>query len=341
MKEWVGNRREFLTLVALVFARSAPAMINLGVTAEAVSQIEALPPIKKEIRGPGSMLFGGWHPDIFAPNFQELLSLCSIVTTFPAWDMDSWRTDMVKQSLNTNKLPMISVGPSYQKFFEYSDRNICDFFIYKLRELSDDIFLFRPYYEFNGDWMGYGSKINSPAEFCHTWKVMCKTVRRICPGAILVWSPNVRYPITPYFPGDDFFDLIGLDGYNKSETVKINDRIFQPNLDFDQLFGPDLHLVSQMSKKPVIISEIGISASHPNALGWITHSLQKAPDYRVTAVCSFWETKFGFGEADWNWPGLQNGINSLKQVFSEHKEYISSTTNPADLRNVLYNKGRV
>lgn len=99
--------------------------------------------------------------------------------------------------------------------------------------------------EFAGNWMPYGLK---PVAFVAMWKRMHDIIKAEAPDTVIVWSPNVGYsypygariedvqlpedrqaldtngdgqltrqddPYSPYYPGDDYVDWIGLSLYYK------------------------------------------------------------------------------------------------------------------------------
>jgi hypothetical protein len=102
-----------------------------------------------------------------------------------------------------------------------------------------------------------------------------------------LWVPNVFWgdanasnPIwfAPYYPGDDYVDWVGLDGYPMS-----------PSDSFDNQFGPSLALLEGMTQKPIVIAEYGVEEMTPVGTwkaNWFTDFLDVAlPKHpRVRAI---------------------------------------------------------
>ncbi|OAV87113.1 hypothetical protein PTTG_29564 [Puccinia triticina 1-1 BBBD Race 1] len=104
--------------------------------------------------------------------------------------------------------------------------------------------------EMQGRWNEYGQQ---PVAFVQAWQAMYKAVKAIAPETIVVWAPNLGHdypygqtanidptdmavldtnqngrldkgddPYTPYYPGDDYVDWIGISVYFKQFSRNIN-----------------------------------------------------------------------------------------------------------------------
>jgi mannan endo-1,4-beta-mannosidase len=74
------------------------------------------------------------------------------------------------------------------------------------------VVLWRPYHEMNGGWFWWGAKAN----FTDLWKGMFNRYTKYhhLNNLIWVWSPNISQSgMTDYYPGDEYVDIVGLDGY--------------------------------------------------------------------------------------------------------------------------------
>lgn len=74
-------------------------------------------------------------------------------------------------------------------------------------------------YEFNGEWMSYGL---NPEVYKQKFREVAAAVRANtdCNSTYMVWAPNVAggdvdsiRGYTPYWPGDDVVDMVGLSFY--------------------------------------------------------------------------------------------------------------------------------
>ena len=71
-------------------------------------------------------------------------------------------------------------------------------------------------HEMNGNWYPWGIESVTPAQWVQTWQHVCTVIRAAAGGhAKMVWCPNNNDvgPVTPYWPGDDYVDIAGFDGY--------------------------------------------------------------------------------------------------------------------------------
>lgn len=99
----------------------------------------------------------------------------------------------------------------------------------KLEDLKIPV-LFRPYHEMNGSWFWWGGR---PGEegFISLWKQLFHYYTDVhgLNNLIWVWSPdNPKHGFKPYYPGDDYVDMVACDIYPKKDTnVVYTDEIYQ------------------------------------------------------------------------------------------------------------------
>jgi mannan endo-1,4-beta-mannosidase len=122
-------------------------------------------------------------------------------------------------------------------------------------------------HEMNGNWSGFGYGSVRPTTFVAVYRHVYELFRRAgASNATWAWAINIEQggvtPPGPFFPGDGYVDLIGIDGYDWSGT-----------LTFQQRFGPTLAEVRQLSARPVFISETSVLPTRNAArqvTSWIT-----------------------------------------------------------------------
>lgn len=166
---------------------------------------------------------------------------------------------------------------------------------------AKSVIYYRFGYEMNGDWMDWGEQ---PEKFTKAWKRAWKIFKEEKAHNVRwVFSPNViwgdrtvRADIVPYYPGDKYVDVVGLDGYNfgdnhsRNHTWKSFTEVFKVSLD-----GMKRHF----PKKPLWITEIGC-AEGPGKAEWIQDffaHFNADPDVRV--FMWFNEDKQYAGEPNW------------------------------------------
>jgi hypothetical protein len=147
---------------------------------------------------------------------------------------------------------------------------------------SGVVVLWRPYHEMNGGWFWWGGKTN----FADLWKIMYNryTSHHKLNNLIWVWSPNISFgnpsmDVINYYPGDDYVDIIGLDGYNNLK-----------NWDEDIEDKEDLNQITTIAgNRPVALTEVGtlpdpewLKNQRPNVawfLCWWTHIEENGDSY--------------------------------------------------------------
>ncbi len=159
-------------------------------------------------------------------------------------------------------------------------------------------FLLRFAHEMNGGWYQWGAiPGNTPADYIAMWRHVVSIFRE--EGATnvrWVWSPNVyglggTEPFQPYYPGDEWVDFVSLDGYNWSGMRPSGWRSFA------EVFGPSYKAMTELTGKPMMISETASPESGGDKAAWIREILSVLPTQmpRVRALVWFDRIK----ETDW------------------------------------------
>lgn len=108
--------------------------------------------------------------------------------------------------------------------------------------------------EMNGNWYDWGqadTPANYVAAYTHIWDLFRSLGVH---NVTWLWGPNVSYtgstPLAELYPGDQYVDWVGLDGYfaNPSDT-------------FGSLFGPSITELRQITSKPLLIAESGVTGN--------------------------------------------------------------------------------
>jgi hypothetical protein len=172
----------------------------------------------------------------------------------------------------------------------------------------------KPFYlrfapEMNGAWAPWEAGINgnTPQEYVNVWRhVHAIFVSAGATNAIWVWSPNVfstggkAVDFTPYYPGSDMVDVLGLDGYNWGSA-----DVWQT---WTQVFGNSyVSLCALDPSKPVIIAETASAEAGGDKAAWITSAYTREIPIvmpRVKIVLWFDEMK----ETDWR---VESSVSSL------------------------------
>lgn len=169
-------------------------------------------------------------------------------------------------------IPMLTWNPTYvdkKNCTQY--RSLCEFDLEKIANGSYDdyvkkfaeevkaagipIFL-RTMHEANGDWYPWNVQNESArSSYISAWRHIHDVFQQAGANNVTwVWCPNVqrasgataKVPLSSFYPGDDYVDWIGLDGYNRGT-----------NSTFSSIFKASLEKVGTFTSKPVMIAEIG------------------------------------------------------------------------------------
>lgn len=126
-------------------------------------------------------------------------------------------------------------------------------------------------HEMNGDWYPWSEQVNGngAGDYVRAWRHVYDLLRDAGVTTVQwMWSPNIEYqgsaPLDELYPGDDRVDLIGIDGYNWGTSDDGRDWQWP-----DDLFGPTVDRVRDLSPRPILISEVGSSEIGGNKAEWI------------------------------------------------------------------------
>lgn len=171
-------------------------------------------------------------------------------------------------------------------------------FAKKLKRINRPIFL-RFAHEMNGDWYPWSaSKIGSEryiAIYRHTKDVFDKV------GTSNVkWIFSVNWEDIPKennfincYPGDEYVDFIGIDGYNWGST-----KLWSRWLSFKEIFQKRYYEIAANFKKPIIINEFSTTSSGGDKAVWIREAMNNIKEMKkIKAFVLFnvdKETDWGF-----------------------------------------------
>ncbi|HET7094331.1 MAG TPA: glycosyl hydrolase, partial [Thermomicrobiales bacterium] len=134
--------------------------------------------------------------------------------------------------------------------------------------------LLRFAHEMNGDWYPWAvaneTNGNAPGDFIAAWQHVHKRFENAKAGNVRwVWAPNVNYegshPLSELYPGGQYVDWIGMDGYNWAGSRRSSKWRSLANV-----FGPTYdELTEARSDKPIMIAETGCPGRRPEKASWI------------------------------------------------------------------------
>ncbi len=221
--------------------------------------------------------------------------------------------NQIRQAQQAGHVVMITLEPfevesSYNPAYSIIVGDIDDDLRRWARQLDrlDQPVMLRFMHEMNGNWYPWsvghgGGGRNSPAHvinaYRHAWQIFQDE------GATdvqWVWSPNTGAPVgvnyASLYPGDQYVDIVGLDGYNGGSDL----GRFGGWKSFREIFESSLEEVAQLTDRPVIIAETSSAEGGGDKAAWISNMfkfLETRSD--VTALLWFQVDKADQGEVDW------------------------------------------
>lgn len=176
--------------------------------------------------------------------------------------------------------------------------------------------------EMNGDWGAFQlTAKNRPEHFVAAWRRLRRLFAEAGASVRWVWTPNIIYPTQTasyqeLYPGDEFVDLLGLDGYNWGTTNEWN-RWFE----FERVFGPSLAALAALSPKPVQLAEVGSAEQGGDKAAWIRGMCQSLASFpQVVEVVWFNEIE----KADWRIDSSERALEAFRGCMRSRLETAAS-----------------
>lgn len=225
------------------------------------------------------------------------------------------QADEIANLRATGQTPMVTWEPQAASLTEIA-AGAYDEYLHESAALAkswEGPLLLRFAHEMNGDWYSWGSGATTPGAFIAAWQHVVSLFR--ADGAVnvrWVWSPFVavgdKYPIAPYFPGDEWIDYVGLDGYNWGSATGTWQSL-------KAVFASSYALVTGLSAKPVIVTETGSSETGGDKAAWIrTGFMTTIPEAfpRIGAVIWFNQAR----EDDWRVDSSSASLEAYRAVVN-------------------------
>jgi hypothetical protein len=155
---------------------------------------------------------------------------------------------------------------------------------------------------------------NTAADYVAAWRHVVSMYRADgATNAEFVWAPNIDdggIPFSQYFPGDEWVNEVGLDGYNWGSAFESTGHKW---LGLGDTFASSYDTLTQLSSKPVIFTETASAETGGDKAAWIRRGfLNELPQRfpRVTGVIWFDVQK----ESDWRVDSSQASLDAFREV---------------------------
>jgi len=179
--------------------------------------------------------------------------------------------------------------------------------------------LLRFAHEMNGNWYPWDGSHNGaaagPAKYQQAWRYIYNVRERVKASNVsLVWIPNNNNlpdaawnEPANYYPGDQYVDWVGLDGYNWGYSAWE---------DFSAVFNSAYNQLITLTNKPLMIAEFASAGQGGSKAIWLSETLALVQtDYtRIKLLCYFNVNK----ERDWR-------LNSSPSAEAAFRSGISSS----------------
>ena len=111
-------------------------------------------------------------------------------------------------------------------------------------------------------------------------------------GSLAAWNRPEAY-----WPGDDWVDILGMDGYNWGRTKVVERDGWESRWQsFREIFGPLRRALRELAPaKPIVVFETASVAAGGVREDWLREALAEATDWGIRGVCWFYADK----EEDW------------------------------------------
>jgi beta-mannanase len=160
-------------------------------------------------------------------------------------------------------------------------------------------------HEMNGNWFPWGVGVNGnqPGDFVAAWRhIHDRFARNGVTNVRWIWNPNVVYNGVPatlqeVYPGHDYVDWVGMNGYNWGTSVYWASCPCQSKWEsFATVFDRTYRELVALANKPIFIGEFASSEEGGNKANWISDALlQQLPNQYPSVKAISWFSKIATG----------------------------------------------
>ena len=210
---------------------------------------------------------------------------------------------------------------------------------------ADRRFYFRPAHEMNGDWFPWSAtdSASSPNDYVEMWRRIHDVFTRTGLDETTsqwIWAPNADevggIPAEAYYPGDEYVDWVGLDGFNFGET-----QWYSEWRGPEEVFLEMLGRMRELTDKPVGLTEFASSSYRDGAYrpavkaAWIEDVFAFVEEHDIRMTCWFNVEKSGADEADWAVFAGPRGTATQAidgETYNTYESYRAMATTPTMIR---------
>jgi endoglucanase len=271
----------------------------------------------------GSYTYGGvWHGIEPIYNLESKLGQkLSVVHWFSNW-YNFLDHKSLEIASTDGRIPMISWQPHNRSFDDIINGKY-DIYIrswaLSAKDFGKTIYL-RPFPEMNGNWTEWNGQ---PDKLVIAWRHIVELFRQEGADNVLwVWSPNandeprtLENRMELYYPGDDYVDILAVDGYNWGNT-----KSYSLWKDFDSIFESAYDRITALNAdKPFWVAEVASAERGGDKAAWINDMFNTTAFPRLEAIIWFDENK----ETDWRVDSSSDALQAFRTGLSNNLKLAS------------------
>jgi len=189
-------------------------------------------------------------------------------------------------------------------------------FAEELKRINKPVFL-RFAHEMNGDWYPWSGVNIGAGKYAEVYRYV-KDIFDTSDADNVKWVFSINSEDVPgteendflnYYPGDEYADFVGIDGYNWGDT-----KPWSKWTTFEGIFKKCYTKVTANINKPVIISEFSSAETGGDKALWIKEAMTRVKKWKhIKALILFNVNK----EAKWSFPSGSSEAEELKKQLDD------------------------
>jgi len=264
-----------------------------------------------ELKQIGAWVGGsGTYPQPEKSNVDAFQSLqnrhLDLISIFVLWDTNNWKwtktyADIAYENKSTLVVTWMANGYSTPEIVSGNADTYLKAYAEGVKSYGREIWL-RPFHEANGDWYDWGiaksGAGNTNQTLIDAWKHVVTIFRDAgVTNVKWVWTTNAtnsgNATFTGWFPGDDWVDMVSIDGYNWGTA-----QSWSSWKSFAEVFTAPYKALS-ISSKPLFIAEFSSTEHGGDKAQWITDMFSVIPEKFPRIFALMWFSQSKSAEADW------------------------------------------
>lgn len=281
-----------------------------------------------ELKQIGAWVGGdGTYPQPTKSNVEAFQTMqnrhLDIISLFALWDVNDWSwtktyADIAAANSSILLVTWMANGYTTQEIINGNADTYLKAYADGVKSYGKEIWL-RPFHEANSDWYDWGiaksGAGNTNQTLIEAWKHVVTIFRNLgVTNVKWVWTTNATNSgsatFTGWFPGDDWVDMVSIDGYNWGTA-----QSWSSWQSFSTVFMPAYNALS-ISSKPLFIPEFSCSEHGGNKDQWIKDMFNDIPSKFPRIFALMWFSQSKSVEADWAVNTSDASLNAWKEGIS-------------------------